>query len=67
MHIRINFSLSYYKYIYSSDSQIILHNLNKTFKEEQNDINLKNEIILLNLFKLKFYLPSQRCTNDLQK
>ena len=35
MHIRITFSSSGYKYIYSSD--IPKYYLNKSFKEEQND------------------------------
>ncbi len=35
MHIRITFSSSYYKYIYSSDYTF------RTFKKEQNNINFK--------------------------
>jgi len=51
MHIRITFSSSYYKYIYSRESLEIsleeiffpnmITNLNITFKEEQNNMNIK--------------------------
>jgi hypothetical protein len=37
MHIRINFSSNDYKYIYSSG---IHKYLDRTFKEEQNEVNL---------------------------
>jgi len=33
--------------------------LDRTFKEEQNDINFRIKIILLSWCKFLFYLPSQ--------
>ena len=41
MHIRITFSLSYYKYIYSSDILNIITYLDETFREGQNDVNFR--------------------------
>ena len=40
MHIRITYSSSYYKYIQVIFRNIITY-LDRTFKEDQNDINLK--------------------------
>ena len=40
MHIRIAFSSNYYKHINSSDNPKYTY-LDRTFKEEQSDINFK--------------------------
>ncbi len=40
MHISINFSSNYYKYIYSSDIRKYYY-IDKPFKDEQNDLIFK--------------------------
>ncbi len=41
MQISTTFSSNYYKYIYSSDIPKYYYILDRTFQEEQNDINFK--------------------------
>ena len=67
MHIRITFSSSYYKYIYSSD---ILKYLDRTFKEEQKYINFKiknfKKLVLIFILFAKSMMP-KRLTKDAKR